>query len=88
MQAKVNQLSMASSQYAGNRNVRNIADRMGLDTHGGFGIGAYVLRPESRGSIHVRSADASKPPEIHANYLSHDYDVQAMAPRRSRCHAS
>jgi choline dehydrogenase len=69
---------MASSHYGGNHRSRNIADRMGLDTHGGFGIGAYVLRPESRGSIHVKSADASKPPEIHANYLSHDYDVQTM----------
>ena len=62
----------------GQYKARNIADRMGLDMHGGFGIGAYVLRPESRGSIHVKSADASKPPEIHANYLSHDYDVQTM----------
>ncbi len=75
---QLHQLSMASSHYADNRKARNIADRMGLDTHGGFGIGAYVLRPESRGSIHVRSADASRPPEIHANYLSHEHDVNTM----------
>jgi choline dehydrogenase len=75
---QLHQLSMASSHYADNRNARNIADRMGLDTHPGFGIGTYVLRPESRGSVHVRHPDTSKPPEIRANYLSHEHDVHTM----------
>ena len=69
---------MASSHYGGNHKARNIADRMGLDAHPGFSIGTYVLRPESQGSVHVRSADASKPPEIRANYLSHEHDVRTM----------
>jgi choline dehydrogenase len=75
---QLHQLSMASSHYANNRKARNIADRMGLDTHSGFSIGTYVLRPESQGCVHIRHADASKPPEIRANYLSHEHDVQTM----------
>jgi choline dehydrogenase len=69
---------MASSHYADNRKARNIADRMGLDPFPGFGIGTYVLRPESQGSVHIREADASKHPEIRANYLSHEHDVSTM----------
>ena len=75
---QLHQLSMASSHYADNRGARNIADRMGLDNYPGFGIGTYVLRPESQGSVHVKSADASQPPEIRANYLSHEHDVTTM----------
>ena len=75
---QLHQLSMASSHYADNRKARNIADRMGLDTYSGFAIGTYVLRPESQGSVHIRNADASKHPEIRANYLSHEHDVRTM----------
>ncbi len=75
---QLHQLSMASSHYADNRKARNIADKMGLDTHPGFGIGTYVLRPESQGSVHIKHPDTSKPPEIRANYLSHEHDVRTM----------
>ena len=75
---QLHQLSMASSHYADNRAARRIADRMGLDTYPGFSIGTYCLRPESRGSIHIRSADASDPPRIHANYLSAEVDVHTL----------
>jgi choline dehydrogenase len=75
---QLHQLSMASSHYADNRNAASLAERMGLDAYPGFSIGTYVLRPESRGSVHVRSAEASEPPQIHANYLSHDHDVTTM----------
>ncbi|MGZ5168984.1 MAG: GMC family oxidoreductase [Burkholderiales bacterium] len=75
---QLHQLSMASSHYADNRQARNVADKMGLDRHPGFSIGTYVLRPESRGSVHVRHPDTSKPPEIRANYLSHEHDVSTM----------
>ena len=35
-------------------------------------------RPESRGSVHIRTAEASDAPEIHANYLSADLDRQTI----------
>ena len=35
-------------------------------------------RPESRGSIHIRTSEASDAPEIHANYLSADLDRQTI----------
>lgn len=75
---QLHQLSMASSHYADNRGARTIADKMGLDPYPGFSIGTYVLRPESQGSVHIRESDASKPPEIRANYLSHEHDVRTM----------
>jgi len=75
---QLHQLSMASSHYAGNKGVSNIADRMGLDRYPGFSLGTYVLRPESRGSVHIKNAEASEPPVIRANYLSDEYDVKTM----------
>ena len=75
---QLHQLSMASSHYADNREARTVAERMGLDAYPGFSIGTYVLRPESRGSVHIRKADASEHPEIRANYLSAEYDVKTM----------
>jgi len=70
--------SMASSHYADDRGARNFADKLGLDRHPGFSIGTYVLRPESRGSVHVRTPNAADPPAIHANYLGAQEDVETM----------
>ena len=41
-----------------------------LDKFPGFGIGTFALRPESTGSVHIRSADPEEPPAIAANYLT------------------
>ena len=41
-----------------------------LDKFPGFGIGSFALRPESKGSVHIRSADPDEPPVIAANYLA------------------
>lgn len=35
-------------------------------------------RPDSRGFLHITSADPSAPPEIHANYLATDSDRQCL----------
>ena len=75
---QLHQLSMASSHYGGNSTARSIADRMGLDHYPGFSIGCYPLRPESRGSIHVRTPDAADPPQIRANYLSAQEDAATL----------
>ena len=75
---QLHQLSMASSHYADNRNARTVAERMGLDEYPGFSFGTYVLRPESRGSVHIRKPDAAEHPQILANYLSDEYDVKTM----------
>ena len=34
----------------------------------------HLLRPESQGTVMIRSDDPAAPPEIHANFLSADYD--------------
>jgi choline dehydrogenase len=55
-------------------------DRMGEKLHSFSGFSASVcqLRPESRGSLRVRSADPSVPPEIRINYLATETDRAAF----------
>jgi choline dehydrogenase len=54
-------------------------DKMGEKLHSFSGFSASVcqLRPESRGSLRIRSADPSVPPEIRINYLSTEADRRA-----------
>jgi choline dehydrogenase len=51
-------------------------DKMGEKLHAFSGFSASVcqLRPESRGSLRIRSADPAAPPEIRINYLSTETD--------------
>ena len=46
----------------------------------GFGCRPVLLRPESRGSIRLRSADPFAPVRIHQNFLSTDKDLRTCAP--------
>lgn len=48
-----------------------------VDAFPGFGIGSFVLRPHSTGSIHIRSADPDADPAIVANYLADERDRRA-----------
>jgi choline dehydrogenase len=63
-------------------------DRFGEPLHrfNAFTASVCQLRPASRGSIHIGSAEASAPPLIAPNYLSTDYDrhVAANALRLTR----
>ncbi len=54
-------------------------DKMGEKLHSFSGFTASVcqLRPESRGSLRIRSADPNEPPEIRINYLSTETDRNA-----------
>ena len=51
-------------------------DKMGdaLHTFSGYTASVCVLRPESRGGVHVVSRDPVQAPEIRVNYLSEAYD--------------
>jgi choline dehydrogenase-like flavoprotein len=40
----------------------------------GLNLLGFVLRPTSRGTVHITSADPSKAPRIEPNYLQTDYD--------------
>jgi choline dehydrogenase len=55
-------------------------DKMGEKLHSFSGFSASVcqLRPESRGSLKIRSADPSVPPEIRINYLATETDRTAF----------
>ena len=57
-----------------------------LDRFSGFHIGSYYLWPESRGSIHLKSADPLERPKIRVNYLSHprDREVSVLAFKMAR----
>src|SRR5882762_890421 len=54
-------------------------DKMGerLHSFSGFSASICQLRPESRGSLRIRSADPSAPPEIRINYLATEVDRTA-----------
>jgi choline dehydrogenase len=55
-------------------------DRMGEKLHAFSGFTASVcqLRPESRGSLRIKSADPTVPPEIRINYLATETDRAAF----------
>ena len=54
-------------------------DKMGEKLHSFSGFSASVcqLRPESRGSLRIRSSDPTAPPEIRINYLATEVDRTA-----------
>jgi choline dehydrogenase len=49
----------------------------GLDPFSGVSIGFFNLYPESRGSVHIASADALAPPRIIANFMATPGDEAA-----------
>ncbi|MEX0873282.1 MAG: GMC family oxidoreductase N-terminal domain-containing protein, partial [Aquisalimonadaceae bacterium] len=49
---------------------------MGIDRFPGFSLGAFMLRPLSRGAVHAASADPAEPPRMRANYLSYPEERQ------------
>ena len=49
-----------------------------LDIFPGFSIGFFQLRPDSRGHVHVRSADPHDDPLIDPRYLSDPRDCAVM----------
>jgi choline dehydrogenase len=65
------QLHWLSSPDA--RDPRNLV----LDPHPGVSIGTFMLRPFSRGSVHIRSKDVADHPEIHSNYFTDPEDRRA-----------
>ncbi|MCP5152655.1 MAG: GMC family oxidoreductase N-terminal domain-containing protein [Ectothiorhodospiraceae bacterium] len=57
--------------------VKDVATRS-LQDWPGFTMTSYQLRPESLGSIHIRSADPRDKPAIHFNFLSDAIDRRVM----------
>lgn len=51
---------------------------MTMEKQPGMTVGGYVMRPRSRGSIHIQSADFRTPPAIRTNYLSDEADQRAQ----------
>jgi choline dehydrogenase len=49
-----------------------------LHTHSGFTCSVSQLQVESRGSVHIRSADPGAPPAIRYNYLATENDRRVM----------
>jgi choline dehydrogenase len=52
--------------------------RKGLDRFPGFSIASCLLRPDSRGSVRVRSPDSGEAPLIAPNYLDAESDRNAL----------
>ncbi|GGC03402.1 choline dehydrogenase [Novosphingobium endophyticum] len=51
---------------------------MTMERQPGMTIGGYVMRPQSRGTIHIRSADFRDAPSIRPNFLSAEADQRAQ----------
>jgi choline dehydrogenase len=49
-----------------------------LHAHSGFTCAVSQLQVESRGSVHIRSADPAEPPSIRYNYLATENDRRVM----------
>jgi choline dehydrogenase len=52
--------------------------RMAMEKRPGVSVGAYVMRPQSRGSIHLKSPDFRQAPAIRPNYLDAEADRRAQ----------
>jgi choline dehydrogenase len=50
----------------------------GLDRFSGFTVGITALQAQSRGSVHIASADALADPRIDPNYLADDADARTL----------
>lgn len=68
--AKIQMLHYSAGHATGNMSNK-------LDPEPGFSLSTFVLRPESVGSCHIRSGEASDPPRIVANYLQHERDINS-----------
>jgi choline dehydrogenase len=64
-------------------------DKMGTTLHAfpAFTVSMSPLRPESRGSVRIRSADPFEPPAIQYNYLSADADKRVTVDGLKRLYA-
>ena len=49
-----------------------------LDDHPGMTSGVWQHRPESRGYVHIRSADPNDKPRLQPNYLTHEIDQRTL----------
>lgn len=52
--------------------------RMEMEREPGLTVGGYVMRPQSRGSIHAKSPDFRAPPAIRPNFLTAEADQRAQ----------
>ena len=50
----------------------------GLDSHPGFSVGFFQLRPTSRGCVHAITPDVHADPKIDPRYIAEEADRQAM----------
>src|SRR5690606_19512531 len=55
-------------------------DKRGDPLHGfsGFSASATQCRPDSRGTVEIRSADPFDPPRIVSNYLTEPHDIKVL----------
>lgn len=71
-------LEAADAQYFfAHASYANAAERI-LDRRPGMTIGVSQLRPQSKGSIHIRSAHPTQAPSIRPNFLAEEVDRECL----------
>jgi choline dehydrogenase-like flavoprotein len=60
--------------------VNGLVDDHARRLHHGYGVSCHVaaIRPRSRGTVRLRSADPAAPPRIDPNYLATDADLETL----------
>jgi choline dehydrogenase len=56
----------------------NPNNRAEMDQAPGMTVSAYQLRPESKGSIHIKTVDPFAPPAIVPNFLTENEDIRSI----------
>ena len=49
-----------------------------VDQFSGFSVGVFQLYPQSRGTVHIQSANPEDDPAIKANYMTHPKDKEIV----------
>ena len=57
---------------------RGSADNTALDRHSSFGVSLYILHPDSRGSVRIKSTDSAVAPEIRFNLFQSERDLMTV----------
>lgn len=70
-------LKLQIAMYSAKDRYLDNSDGPPTDQFSGIGLGQFHIYPESRGSVHIKSANAADYPEMNANYFSAQGDAEA-----------
>lgn len=70
-------LKLQIAMYSAKDRYLDNPDGPPTDAFSGIGLGQFHIYPQSRGAVHIKSANAAVYPEMNANYFSAEGDAEA-----------